>query len=83
MSRESDIIRQKHTDIECLNEIVDFAKREGLVSQTVGHRDTAELSEIKEIVWMEQEIKEKETEIIEAEVPILPFRNSISRNRKK
>lgn len=54
MSRESDIIRQKHTDIQCLNEIVDFAKREGLVGQTVGHRDTAELSEIKEIVWMEQ-----------------------------
>jgi hypothetical protein len=32
---------------------------------------------------MEQEIKEKEAEIIEAEVPFTKFRKNISRNRKK
>ncbi len=83
LSRESDMIRQKQTEIECLNEITDFAKKEGLVNQDIEFKEGAELSEIKEIVWMEQEIKEKETEIIESEVIICLCRRSISSKRRK
>lgn len=57
LSRESEMIRQKETEIECLNEIIDFARGEGFVKPGFSAKDSPELSEIKEIVWMEQEIK--------------------------
>jgi hypothetical protein len=40
-----------------LNEIIDFARGEGFVKPGFSAKDSPELSEIKEIVWMEQEIK--------------------------
>lgn len=83
MSKESDSIRQKQTEMECLNEIVSFARDEGLLQSSPAFRDASELSEIKEIVWMEQEIKEKESEIIEAEVRMSVFRKGTSRKKKK
>ena len=49
---------------------MNFARSEGLLQDNPAFRDAAELSEIKEIVWMEHEIKEKESEIIEAEVKV-------------
>lgn len=58
LSKEADMIRQKQTEISCLEEIVSFAREEGLVKD--GIKDENQIGEIKEIVWMEQEIKEKE-----------------------
>lgn len=52
LSKESELIRQKETEIDCLNEIITFAKDEGLVPVGFSAKDSPEYSEIKEIVWM-------------------------------
>ena len=52
LSKDSELIRQKETEIDCLNEIIAFARDEGLVAAGFSAKDSPVYSEIKEIVWM-------------------------------
>lgn len=64
-SKESQIIQQKQQEIERLDSIIQEAKDSGNYIQGL-IKDPAQLSQIKEIVWMEQELTEKKVEIAEA-----------------
>ena len=67
----------------CLQEVIDFAREEGLGGAREDWREGEGLEEIREMVWLEHEVRVKEAEVIEAEVDIWRYRKVTTRRRRQ
>ena len=83
LSKEREAVRQREAEMECLQEVIDFAREEGLGRAREDWREGEGLEDIREMVWMEHEVRVKEAEVIEAEVEMYRRRKVTTRRRRQ